>query len=199
MDKLNSILDTKIQRIETKFDTAIGGLNSQVKTLQTKCVQYEEEIETLKSIVVKQQQTLSRLDMDERNSSVIVSGLSENDIVHGEHTYKSDFEKISALLGEIGLSLPVGVEIQRLGKPSSNPNHSRVIKLKMSNKRERDEILKEKKKLRAAEEPWSRVYLNYDQHPVVVQENNRLRKKMKDLRTLESNNGKELKLKKANL
>ena len=105
--KLNSILDTKIQRIETKFDTAIGGLNSQVKTLQTKCVQYEEEIETLKSIVVKQQQTLSRLDMDERNSSVIVSGLSENDIVHGEHTYKSDLEKISALLGEIGLSLPV--------------------------------------------------------------------------------------------
>ena len=37
-------------------------------------------------------------------------------------------------------------------------------------------------KLKDLGEPWSRVYLNHDKHPVYRRENGRLRKKMNDYR-----------------
>ena len=139
--------------------------------LQSKCLMYEENIKSLKSIISKQQQSLNRLDSHERDCNVIISGLSEVDIVTDEATYCTDFEKVTALFGEIGTNLPEGSGILRLGK--QNPNYNRTIKLNVLDKTNRDNILQKAKELKNADEPWSLVYLKKDLHPVIVQENSR--------------------------
>ena len=57
--KLTSLLDAKIKVIENKLDAAVKGLGSKIETLQIKCMQYEEDISTLKAIAVKQQKSLN--------------------------------------------------------------------------------------------------------------------------------------------
>ena len=148
-------------------------------------MKYEEDIVTLKSIVVKQQQALSRIDAGERDCNIIISGLSETDIVIENNSFSTDAEKVTALLGEIETELPNRSEIQRLGKES--PNYCRAIKVNVLNKTYRDNISQKAKHLKDAAEPWSRVYLKKDLHPVVVQENSRLRKKKKELQRLDAN------------
>ena len=81
--KLDSVLNAKVKQIEDKFDEAVAGLDYQVKTLQSKCSMYEEDIINLKSIVVKQQYSLNRIDSEQRDKNIIISGLNENDIKIG--------------------------------------------------------------------------------------------------------------------
>ena len=69
--------------------------------------------------------------------------------------------------------------------------------LNVVNKTNRDNILQKSKELKDATEPWNRMYLKRDIHPVIVQENSRLRKKKKDLERLECN--KEVKIEKGKL
>ena len=69
-DKLDTVLNQKVKIIEDKFDTAIAGLDCQVKTLQAKCLKYEEDIVMLKLIAAKQQQSLSRTDAGQRERSI---------------------------------------------------------------------------------------------------------------------------------
>lgn len=199
--KLNSVLDAKVQKIETKFDTLVAGLNCEVKTLEAKCARYEEDITTLKSIVANQQKSITRSDSEERERNIIVRGLSEKDITDDGVTYADDINKVTALLGLIDTTLPYGYEIQRLGAvtPNSNSKYVRAIKINVLNKQNRDAILKKAKSLKDAREPWKRVYLNRDEHPVVVQENSRLRKKMNGLKKKEEYKGKNIKIEKGKL
>ena len=74
------------------------------------------------------------------------------------------------------------------------------MKLNVRSKVNRDAILMKLKYLKNnTENSVSSVYLKKDLHPVLVHENNRLRRKMKELQKLESNNGKEIKLLKGKL
>ena len=75
--------------------------------------------------------------------------------------------------------------VQRLGKVT--PNYSRMVKLNVGNKTIRDNILKKSNLLKDFNEPWSKVYLKKDLHPVIVQENRRLWKKKKELLRLNEN------------
>ena len=176
----------------------VQSVELQNKVLEAKCDEYEDNISTLKSIVSKQQHSLSMIDAHVRECNVIVSGLSEDNITIGGQDFQNDKDKIAAVLGEIDAPLPADFSVERIGKESAD--YTRIIKLNVGSKTNRDAILLKSKDLKNnSEESVSPVYLKKDLHPVLVHVNNRLRRKMKDLQKLESNNGKEIKLLKGKL
>ena len=87
--------------------------------------------------------------------------------------------------------------MERLGK--QNDRYSRSIKLNVVSKENRDSVITKSKELKNANEPWSAVYINYDQHPAAVEENKRLRKKKKTLQSLEENKDKDIRIEKGEL
>ena len=99
------------------------------------------------------------------------------------------------MLDTIDTTLPEEYQLTRLGKPS--PNYCRAIKLIVSNKANRDKILSNANKLKDVQDPWKNIYLKRDLHPVIVQENTRLRKKKKELQKIEGNG--EVKIEKGKL
>ena len=46
----------------------------------------------------------------------------------------------------------------------------------------RDKICSESKKVKLLPDPWKRVYINKDVHPVYLKENQRIRRRMQDLK-----------------
>ena len=183
--KLDSMLDAKIQRIEAKFDAAVEQLDKKIVVLENKCEKYEEDIGNLKSIVSMQQRVISKIDSSERDRNLIISRVSEQDVIYEGKTYHSDKEKLTVLFGLLDVPLPE-VEIDRLGKP--NPNYDRKIKVVMPDKTSRNNVLKKAKQLKDAHEPWKYVFINSDKHQVVLQEETRLRNKKKNLVSKEENN-----------
>ena len=71
---------------------------------------------------------------------------------------------------------------------------TKVIKIVLPSVNERDEFLKNTVKLKDAPEPWNKVFIKKDQHPVYVAENNRLRRKVADLKKVRGNENKEIKI-----
>ena len=197
--RLDALLNSKVKVIEDKFDAAVSVLDTRVKTLESKCVQYEEDLSHLKSIVVKQQRCLNNIDSAERSCNIIVAGLTEETIFTDNGTYDDDHKKIEALLRTIDLPLPRGYKIDRLGKKAPNAKFHRYIKFNVGDKENRDNILKQANRLKDIGDPWSNIYLKKDLHPVIVDENKRLRKKKYELSKLEENKNKEIKIDKGKL
>ena len=169
----------------------------QIELLKARVEEHEDTIDALKNVVAIQQRSLRAQDSDVREKNLIISGISESDIVDNGQTYNSDEEKIGGLFRTIGVILPEGYTLERLGKP--NDRYSRSIKLNVISKANRDSAITKAKDLKDAAEPWNMVYINYDQHPAVVEENKRLRKKKKMLKSLEENKDKEIKIEKGEL
>ena len=80
----------------------------------------------------------------------------------------------------IGATAPNGYDISRIGKES--PNYHRYVKVNVHVKMYCDAIINEAKKLKDVNSPWDNIYMKKDLHPAVIQENNRLRVKMRGLR-----------------
>ena len=169
----------------------------QIELLKARVDEHEETIEALQNVVAKQQRSLRAQDSDIREKHLIISGISESDVLDNGQRYHSDEEKIGGLFRTIGVNLPEGSTMERLGKP--NNRYSRSIKLNVVSKANRDSAITKSKDLKNAAEPWNMVYINYDQHPAVVEENERLRKKKKTLQSLEENKDKEIKIEKGEL
>ena len=197
--KLDAMLNTKVKVIEDKFDAAIGGLTTEVKMLSDKCAQYEEDITSLKSIVAKQQQSINRFDSKERICNIMIGGLSETDIIDNDVNLSTDLQKITAVLGKIGVALPNNHTIIRLGQPSNNPSFHRYVKLTLESKEQRDQILQKARELKDKGEPWCKTYLKRDLHPAVLHENKRLWKKKKVMQQDEQYKNKEIKIDKGKL
>ena len=68
----------------------------------------------------------------------------------------------------------------------------RMLKVEFADMKARDAFVKNSSKMKEAPEVWKKVYIKKDQHPVYVSENNRLRKKMTDLRKLPENAEKDI-------
>ena len=98
----------------------------------------------------------------------------------------------TALFRVIGIALPEGYSIQSLGK--QNTKYKRIIKMDVTSKSGRDEILKNAKLLKAQGSPWDVIYIKKDLHPVIVQENNRLRHKKNNLQKLDENKNNVIKI-----
>ena len=71
----------------------------------------------------------------------------------------------------------------------------RMIKVTFPNTEARNDFVKNSSKLKTASDLWKKVYVRKDQHPVYASENNRLRKKMGDLRRNPANANKVVALK----
>ena len=71
--------------------------------------------------------------------------------------------------------------VERIWRQSTN-GETRIAKVVFPDKEKRDKAAEQSSKLKELEEPWKKVYLNRDKHPVYRYENNWLRKKMNDLR-----------------
>ena len=169
----------------------------QIQLLKSRVDEHEETIEALKNVVAKQQRSLRAQDSDIREKNLIISGISESDVLDNGQTYRNDEEKIEGLFRIIGVNLPEGSKMERLGKP--NDRYSRSIKLNVVSKVNRDSVITRSKELKNANEPWNAVYINYDQHPAVVEEDKRLRKKKKTLQNLEENREKDIRIEKGEL
>ena len=59
----------------------------------------------------------------------------------------------------------------------------------------RDKVLPLSSKIKSLPEPWSKVYLKKDLHPVYSKENQRIRKKRYDLQTQFTNNNEQREVK----
>ena len=182
---------------ETKINCSIATQDVKIKVLQTKCDQYEEDIAALKCIVSKQQRSLNTMDDEERSKNLIITGISENDIVDGENVCKDDATKLRAIFGCIGSQIPEGSTWIRIGKQKDG--YHRPVKMTLRNKGERDSVKEKAKALKVSAAPWNNIYINKDLSPAVVAENNRLRLKMKKLKQLDENKDKEVKIEKGEL
>ena len=124
------------------------------------------------------------IDNDERKLNVIISGVTENDIITKNDsdeniTLKSDSEKISWLFYNLcgreisDLDEPgQDIEIQRIGKVREG--FSRMLKVKMRSISNRDDLLKNASKLKDYTGVWKKVFIKKDLHPVYIAENKRL-------------------------
>ena len=190
-------LDTKIKTVETNLTNLITTQNQKIELLEKKCETYEENIDNLKAIVSKQQITISSIDQDKREKNIIISGMNEDIIEYNDTKYETDIAKIDILLEILGVTIPDGYEALRIGK--QHPNYHRIIKMNVHSKHSRDTIMNVTKKLKDVGPPWDKIYLKKDLHPAMIQENNRLRFKLKKLKSLEENNGKNVKIEKGKL
>ena len=55
-------------------------------------------------------------------------------------------------------------------------------------------FLEDTVKMKQAPAPWNKVFVKKDQHPVYLNENNRLRKKVSDLKKIQGNENKDIKI-----
>ena len=62
--------------------------------------------------------------------------------------------------------------VSRIGK--EKPETSRLMKVRLPSTDERNEILNNASALKALLEPWSKMYIKKDLHPVYLKENKRL-------------------------
>ena len=83
-------------------------------------------------------------------------------------------------------------EASRIGQVK--PGFNRVVKIVLADMDERDKFLKDTMKMKAASAPWNKVFVKKDQHPVYLEENKRLRKKVGELKRKQGYENKEIKI-----
>ena len=208
INTVNQPINNKLEEICKEFDAKLSRLQTRVEFLEAENIRKNEESGTLKSIIVNMQKCLNRIDGNGRNLNIIISGLSEKDIKvensqdQNQQLLATDENKIAWLLRFIGNEKFVNEElknckIERLGKERTEKK--RTIKMSVPSVQVRDEILKSAKKLKTGPDDISNVYIKKDQHPVYIAENNRMRKKMFELRQKEENIDKNIKIEKGKL
>ena len=111
-------------------------------------------------------------------------------------TLKTDVEKVNWILkiteNHHFNGRTADLEMCRLGEEKAGFN--RVLKIVLGDMEERNEFLKDSMKMKAAPAPWNKVFVKKDQHPVYLSENNRHRKKVSDLKKIQGNENKDIKI-----
>ena len=173
-------LENKVETIDQKLDTEIHGLKTRIDVLENEVKEQKEKNETLTHIVVEMQKSLNKIDNNDREKNLMISGLPEENIQVDDELLESDTAKVTKLFSLIEIDGgPWNVE--RIGKPPTN-GKTRIAKVVFPDREKRDEAAEQSIRLKDLNEPWKKVYLNRDKHAVYRHENNRLRKKMNDLR-----------------
>ena len=125
------------------------------------------------------------IDADKRVTNLMVNGLPEEELVDSnDEALPDDASKFKYLLHCIGINdIDASIdefEFSRLG--AAVEGKKRVLKINVGTKEKRDKICKETKKVKLLPAPWKYVYINKDVHPVYLKENQRIRKKMQELK-----------------
>lgn len=176
-------LDNVVTRVE-KIEHEITPLHNRVQLLERDLQEKSERIESLTSIIINMQKSLNLIDFEERATNVMISGLSEGEMLvpgdGGRMVLKDDDEKVKHILDTIDSDVSAADirECSRIGKPKEN--YTRLVKVKVATKDKRKQILDNSAKLKDKEH-LKKVYVKKDTHPVYAQETNRIRIKMKKL------------------
>ena len=190
--------------IEAKLDTFIShanikleNMNKRMEFLEAENTKKDDENAVLKDIIVNMQSCLNKSDSDKRNKNVIIQGIPEGKISVENMDLECDLDKIKWLLKLTGNEYfnnetINNLDISRLGKPKHGYN--RTIKIICQSNVEREAFLKGANKLKNLAKPWRKVYIKKDQHPVYIGENNRLRRKMNELKKIPGNANRVIKI-----
>ena len=146
--------------------------------------------DNLESTTAEMQRFINKIDHDDRKANIVVTGLREDAIEappddHGVvATLQNDEDKVKALIDSIAGNEHFDVEnwqISRIGQVREGS--TRAMKVTTTSTEERDKVLPLSSKLKSQPEPWSKIYIKKDLHPVYSKENQRIRKKRYDLQT----------------
>ena len=205
VNELISLISRTIQPVKDDLDTIKNEISQKVKAhdnrlklLEADNVKKQERIDNLESIIVEMQRFINKIDHDDRKANIIITGMSEDAIdtppddrgVVG--TLQNDVEKVKVLIDLIAGNEHFDVDnwqISRIGQVREGS--TRAMKITTTSTEERDKVLPLSSKLKPQPEPWSKVYLKKDLHPVYSKENQRIRKKRYDLQTQFTNNNEQ--------
>ena len=186
----------KIDELNKNVNDKIELLQNRVTILETENEKNDEEISTLKHTVVNIQKSLNTVDQGERSKKAIIQHLPETDM-DGENGEKleSDMAKIQQICKfmEYNLEELEHFDFNRIGP--EREGIPRMVKVQFQNMVDRDAFVKNAKNLKDVPEVWEKVYVKKDQHPVYINENNRLRAKKKKLEKMPENANKTVTIK----
>ena len=135
-------------------------------------------------IVVNMQKSLNYLDSAERNLNIIISGLSEGNITTDtdDDILENDFDKMCYILDimeckHFSADMLSNLKLTRIGK--SREGYPRILKISFTSKIDRDEFVKDSKKLKNANGVWKKVFVKKDEHYVYREENIRMKLRYK--------------------
>ena len=195
--------------IAKKLDDFIGQVNDKmtkldkrIELLEAENTKKEEDNITLKEIIRNMQKSLNKIDSGTRDKNIIITGLPEENVSLDNQTIEGDVEKVRWILEytknrKFSHESINNLDITRIGEPK--PEYNRVVKIRLDSIEDRNNFLENTQTLKNAPDPWSKVYIKKDQHPTYVGENNRLRKKMKILKSNPDNKNKDIKITKGKL
>jgi hypothetical protein len=178
-------IQRSVEEIKTTLSQQMGALQTKVQVLENELKKEVMKNEQLTSVVVNMQKCLNQTDAEKRVTNVMISGLSEEAMtVDNDTNLVDDNAKLKYLLHNIGIN-DIDAEIDtfeytRIGIP--NERKRRLLKVNVGSKATRDKICEETRKIKLLPAPWKSVYINKDVHPVYLKENQRVRKKMQDLK-----------------
>ena len=208
VDELVSLINRTMQPVKDDLETIkkelaqkVKAHDNRLKLLEADNVKKQERIDNLESTVVEMQRFLNRIDHDDRKANLIITGMREDDIDappddHGiVATLQNDVDKVKVLIDSIAGNEHFDVEnwqISRIGQVREGS--TRAMKVTTTSTEERDKVLPLSSKLKTQPEPWSKIYIKKDLHPVYSKENQRIRKKRYDLQTQFTNNNEQRKV-----
>ena len=178
-------IQTSVEEIKTTLTQQMGALQTKVQVLENELKKEVAKNEQLTGAVVSMQKCLNQIDSAERVTNLMISGLSEEEMTNDDGTNLVDDEaKLESLLHKIGIN-----DIDdKIGDfvftriAAANERKRRLLKVNVGSKELRDKICLETKKIKLLPAPWKTVYINKDVHPVYLKENQRIRKKMQELK-----------------
>lgn len=153
----------------TKLRTDIKSDNANlVNELRLEIKKQQNEINSLREIVIKQAQAIERMETINRNQYGIISGIPEND----------DDDLLKKTLDAINVTLPEN-SAKRIGKPDTNKR--RLIRVKFNSEEERNNAVTKSRQILSNNRIFKKVYINRDEAPLTRAENARLRQAKKEL------------------
>ena len=176
-------LEEKIDKISNTFSKKIASLEKRADIFEKSLSIKNERISQLTNTAINMQQALNSIDTQQRAKNVIMTGLTEEDILIDGVMVTGDVNKIKSIFKKIEISDDVIQQdciFERIGKETGE--NRRAIKITVRDNKARETIIKNAPKLKSLNVPLSKIYINRDTHPVYRKEHQRLRKKLNELR-----------------
>ena len=180
----NADLMRELQEIKEEI-TGIPQLKQEIEDLKKENHQIKEDLCRVFEILHYQQIFIESVEQHERQKHLIVLGISED----ADELGATDVEKVRKVLRAAGSAVDVSAcEHQRLGEPDTD-RRRRPIKITLASAQDRHAVLACAKNLKQKDEPYKKIFLKKDTHPVIRKETQRLRNKAREEQEKPSNIG----------
>ena len=188
-----SNLGNQMSTIESLLSNRLTVAENKIKLHDEEIAQKNEQIAHLSNTIVNMQKELNSVDYDKRSKNLIIAGLSEEAFTVENTTVDTDLDKVNLVLSNIGLvadQLGDDSCLSRIGKPTNN-GRPRLLQVVCGNNEIRERVVKSAPKLKEKGDPFSKIYINRDTHPVYQKENARLRQQLSKIKRSERDKGNE--------